>query len=115
MNDQMTLDDAIREGERLRDEGIKTSLDHAESNEPGWGDEAFRLFEIFLKAIRTDFQAEEARSWAEDHGLNPPPDKRAWGGVIRKAVNRGLIQRVGFQLANDPKSHRAPSTVWRKI
>ncbi len=111
----MTLDDAVRQGEQLRDAGIKLSADHAELNEPGWQEEAFRLFRIFLDAVTRGFQTEEARSWAESHGLNDPPDKRAWGGIIRRAAREGLILRAGFALANDPKSHRAPSTVWRKV
>ncbi len=43
------------------------------------------------------------------------PDKRALGGVLRKARIDGLIEPLGFVNGTRPSRHRAPVREWRRV
>lgn len=104
------------EGERLRDEGIRRSADHAEAVLPNWGDMAFRAALRYIGRMKGNtFTSDQLRAWAERYNFPTPPDKRAWGSVFRRLSAKGHITSAGFVPSTDPKSHCCPSTLWRAM
>lgn len=55
---------------------------------------------------------EDARVWSEANGLPPPPDSRAWGPVIKRALQDGLISRIGYGKST---ANMRPMPVWGAI
>lgn len=101
-------------GKQQRDYGIQLSLDHAEYRHEGWGEQAFRLLEEFVKT-RSEFMCEDFRTFCEVKGLTTPPSKRAFGGIILKAARKGLIRQVRFDHVKNPLAHNANAAVWCPI
>lgn len=58
------------------------------------------------------FTTEMVREYAEQMGLPDPPDKRAWGGVIRRAAMSGLMVKKGWTTSRNPKVHCSPTSLW---
>src|SRR5579862_3887558 len=83
---------------RRRDDGIARALTHAESVRMGWNMAADELLLRFLGTVQGGFLAEQFVAYAEKGAFPPPPDARAWGGVIRRAAIAGIIRRVGYKL-----------------
>ena len=99
-------------GKELRDIGIKQSVDNANFSHEKWSDNAF---EFLIKYIQSneEFMTENVRIASE--GIIPePPSKRAWGGVIVRAVKLGLINRKGFRNVKNAKAHCTPATLWKR-
>jgi hypothetical protein len=91
---------------------IKQSNDHADKVIPDWSELAMDGLRKYA-AVVDNFITEEARRWLV--GIVPePPDNTAWGGVIVKAKNIGLIEPVEgvFRKTADKISHCRPSQVW---
>lgn len=103
-------------GRALRDAGIRTAAEHADEVTPAWGERAFcMLVEYVAGPGRTaEFTGEAVRRWAEGRGLPLPPDKRAWGAVMSRAIRNGMIERAGITSSEDPISHRGLRTTWRR-
>ena len=77
---------------KSRDAGVRRALDHADVETLGWSDLAL----LFLRLYATNhkyFSPEDVTEAADNWGLVKPPDRRAWGGVYRRAQNRGFIVR----------------------
>jgi hypothetical protein len=95
----------------FRDEGIQRAIDNANRKEPKWADMAYGFLLGFIMKHK-EFMTEEIRESAEK--LIPhPPSKRAWGGVIVRAVKAGLIYRSGYRNTKNIKAHCTPAAVWR--
>jgi hypothetical protein len=94
-----------------RDEGIKTARQHADRAKARWRDEAFDGFALFLTKHGGEFLSETFVEWGRNR-LPQPPDGRAWGGIIRRAANMGLIEQIGTALAST--SNRSPKPLWRR-
>lgn len=105
------------QGERLRDEGIQTAIDHADHIHTNWSERAFKLFEKWLSGWPYGycFLIEDFRQSAKIHGLPDPPSKRAFGGIAVKAKNRGLIKSIGTQRVKNKQAHCANASAWMKI
>ncbi|MFH2064964.1 MAG: hypothetical protein ABIK15_07195 [Pseudomonadota bacterium] len=99
-------------GEFLKQRGMKRALNHAERHHVSWGDRALSMLRKFPKSR---FQAEELRAWSYGQGLPEPPHGRAWGSVMLKAKNMGLIRCIGYQNVSNPNAHRTPAALWIKI
>jgi hypothetical protein len=91
---------------------MKTAAGHAERIEPSWSK---RALSFIMEYSEQTFMVEEVREWAYRCGLPRPPNERAWGGVVSKARKEGLIRHVGFRSVTNPKAHRTPASVWRKV
>ena len=102
-------------GDTLAVAGSATAAAHAESQSAGWLARATGLAEQFLLQIagQRAFQAAQMRVYAEQHGLPPPPDARAWGHIMRRLKKRGLIVSVGTGKSSDPKQHSGFITEWQ--
>lgn len=79
-----------------RDAGMASALDHAESDEPGWGDHCLALLRQFACLQAEPFTCEQFRAWAYTRGLATPAEERAFGPVTQKAIRGGYIARVGY-------------------
>lgn len=109
MTEQLNI---FSSGSELRDAGIKVAVDHANDVNEGWSEKAHHHLVMYLKQNPGQFQAEDARVYAEGQGLPDPPVKQAWGGVIRNAAKEGLITPVGYAPVKNPKAHCAIVRVW---
>ena len=98
-------------GPELRDKGIKKAVDHAGVE---WADEAYDYLKLYIRRGH-EFMAEDVRRWAKGWLLEDPPSKRAWGGVIRRAANAGLIEKVGIRQVQNQKAHCANANVWKVL
>jgi hypothetical protein len=89
-----------------RDEGIDRAVSHAESEVPRWADVAFefvKLYAIQHKGQR--FIGRQIVLASKEYGLIQPPNDKAFGGPIMRAVREGVIRKVGF--TQDPNRHCA--------
>lgn len=97
----------------LRDEGMQRAIGHADSVDEGWSDRAYSMLVDFLaRSGGRAFFAEEIRIEAEAAGFPAPPDRRAWGAVVNRAVRAGVVRRIGYGPQQSPNSHCAPKSIW---
>lgn len=106
--------DVFEEGRKLRDQGIRTAVDHANVANPKWSDKAFALLLALIATRDSPFMTEDVRAVSKQM-LPTPPDARAWGGVMMRARRMGLIELIGYQKSKDPVAHCNPRSVWRKV
>ncbi len=99
-------------GSALRDAGIQRAIDHANSIDNSWSDRALEMLRCYLLLVGGQFQAEDIRAFAKTRGLNDAAHSRAWGGVIVRAKNLGLIRFVGYKNVSNPKAHATPAAIW---
>ena len=102
-------------GEYLKQEGMKASLDNANSMDNLWSEKAFGYLKDFLLVTNDVFMAENIREYAHQNGLEYPPSKRAWGAIIVRAKKEGLITFRGYSQVSNPKAHRANAMLWVKV
>lgn len=109
MTQQLGLDlVARRVAEDRRDLGIARAERHAGHD---WQERAIGyLLEWIATGNRGPFMCEDVRAFAERRGLESPPTKRAWGGVMRAAKDRCIVQAIGYAPANS--SNRSPKVQW---
>lgn len=88
-----------------RDQGIARAVDHADRVIDQWSEDAYKL--LLAYAGGREFLSEEFVDYARA-ALPAPPDARAFGGPIRRAVNAGVIRRIGYRL----DKYRSPKPVW---
>ena len=74
-----------------------------------WADQAYEFLKDYI-GYNAEFKTEDLRA-ASELIIPEPSSKRAWGGVIRKAVKAGLIERIGFSY--NSSSNAAP--FWKVI
>lgn len=100
-------------GRKLAEAGQAQALEHAvEMNGDAWRIAAFAFLDGYARQ-GVEFRMEQVRAFAEEYGLPPPPDARAWGAIASGAVRRGLIERVRYEPCENVKAHCALVTVWR--
>lgn len=101
--------------EVARDHAIASAVAHADAEAPGWSDKAYALLAEYARSVNGEFLAEDVRHWAETRrGLPAPPDNRAWGGVFKKAVRGGVVQRTGYAASKNTHAHCRPCAVWKR-
>ena len=93
--------------------GINQAVCHADKEEPSWSDKAY---DFLVKYIRTnkEFMVEDVRESAMGI-ISDPPSKRAWGGIVLRAKNKGLIRFVRYEKVKNPTAHCANAAVWIKV
>jgi hypothetical protein len=91
--------------------GMNQAVDHANRVSPEWSNRAYEKLQEFA-LLGNEFMTEDVRLWADKNGLDSPPDNRAWGAVVNKAVRANLIERVGY--GNAKTGHMRPMPVWKK-
>lgn len=98
-------------GHQLAEAGADAAVANA-GNE--WASEAYLALCYYAERNPT-FLTDDVRVFAHDHGLPLPPDSRAWGGVVNRALRAKLIERVGFAPVKSASGHARPMTVWKWI
>ena len=114
MNAQADLFEQSARARTLRDAGMQTAIDHADAVLDAWSERAFAALRRYVGDVHTgaSFTCETVRAYAETQGLPPPPDNRAWGGVMMRGARAGLYRKGTYAPATDPTSHCGPVTVW---
>lgn len=93
--------------------GMMAALDHANRESVDWGTSATQFFTNYTMQFgETPFMTEDVRDWAEENGLPPPPDRRAWGAIAIAAKRAGLVKSMGYAPQKSANSHGAPKTLW---
>jgi hypothetical protein len=92
-------------------DGMKRALDHANRVDPSWEAHAWRYMRAYVRD-HAEFKAEDARAWAYAHGMDAPPDDRAWGGIVQRAAKAGLIRKTGRH-GPSKSSHASPVILWQ--
>jgi hypothetical protein len=96
-----------------RDIGIHRAVEKAESDDSGWSWRAYYAVLKFLVVNKTPFLTEDVREWAESNGHIPvPKNGKAWGAVMQRAARRGVIKKVGYDLAKS--SNLSPKVLWQR-
>lgn len=101
-------------GEELRDIGINKAVQHADEESDNWSKEAYRYLTIFTMHHEGEFMTENFREYCEKFKLPTPPSLRAYGSIMVKAANNGLIKKVGYGNVINQKAHCTPATIWIK-
>lgn len=108
-------------GWQLAEKGMNSAAAHADAVHGDWQDRAYEVVQRYVAALRKGFTdstfiAEDVREYAaRRYSLPDPPDKRAWGSVMRRAASDGLIRNVGATKARDPKVHSSFTTLWQTV
>jgi hypothetical protein len=112
MEKQSILD--FEAARRRRDEGAARAAEHADRVvDPKWQQKAY---DFLLKIVRgldgQSFLAELVVAEAKAANFPAPPDGRAWGAVVQRAVRAGKIVKVGYAAAST--SNCSPKVLWRE-
>lgn len=96
----------------LADSGAQIAAANAGSE---WSASAYSILVEYAR-IHKEFMTEDVRVYSiEQHDLPLPPDGRAWGGVVNRAVRAGLIKRIGYAPMKSVNCHANPKSVWKFI
>lgn len=82
---------------RIRDQAIKTAVDHADDVLPTWSEQAFGWVCEYLKTHKGPFVCDELRIWAEKRGCPAPISNYAWGSVMAKSCRECVITKYGIR------------------
>lgn len=82
-----------------RDDGIARAIDHAEAVDSSWPEDAFAALARYCETSTGPFLSEDMREAAHNSGLAAPPDRRAWGAIVKRAAREGLIVKAGAEPA----------------
>lgn len=111
MNTQLSIFD-VRTAALARDNGIEQAMKSANTKIPEWSEQAYDFLLDFIKANKGNrFMVEDFRAWCADR-LPMPPSLRAYGGLIVRARNAGLIYCCGTDRVKNVKAHMANAAVW---
>jgi hypothetical protein len=95
-----------------RDHGIKRSADHADRATPEWQERAVGYVRRYA-TVHRELLCEHVRAMAEVDGFTAPTDPRAWGGAMRLAAKRGIIEPNGYAPA--VSSNLSPKRYWKSL
>lgn len=101
-------------GRTLKEAGMKRSLATAERVNPGWGEKCFAWLKVFIADQEGPFKVEAFREWGKNV-IPSPPSLRAFGPIVSRAKKEGLIKHVGYTQVENPKAHRATSSLWQRV
>lgn len=93
--------------------GIQQSYDHACRVDDEWPERAFEYLRRYAR-VHPEFTVEQMTAAADREGYGSPTDSRSWGGIVRKAQNKGLIRATG-RTAPRSKGHGSPGIVWASV
>ena len=103
----LSLDDA----RRVRDQKMQQVLDHAEREQPKWGDLALAYLKRYAET-HDRFVGWFVTQAADLTGAVPtPPTLKSWGSIFSKAARDGWLVKDGY--AQDPHRHANPCPIWK--
>jgi len=94
---------------------IDRAVNHADRVLPEWSDRAFEMVVVYTAQNGTAFCTDQVRQWATANGLDEPPNRYSWGGVMLRAKRAGLIHKVGMATHHYPErpgTHGKPTNFW---
>lgn len=93
-----------------RDKGMARATDHADREDPGWGEHAYAFLRRYMRQ-HAHFQTTDVRIAARGI-VTDPPDARAWGFVVKRAVREGRLLAGKYEPVNSIAAHRRPMVIW---
>ena len=97
-------------------DGMNTAASHADRVVPDWSKEALTHFKMYLLHFgHQPFMTEDVRTYAENMGMEPPPDRRAWGAIAVQAKKLGWVRSLGYAPQKSTNAHRAPKNLWERV
>lgn len=100
--------DAKVQAKREAQAGIDQAAAAAERAHAGWGDEAFEFVRYYAKMnVGKKFVGRDIVLASKQSRLPEPPNDKAFGAVIQRAVREGVIQKTGA-FVPDPNRHGNP-------
>lgn len=97
------------------DQSIEAANQAQEFKVLGWNQLALELLRAYSNQTK-DFITEDFRAYAESNGLEKPSEPRAYGSVIRAAINANIIKHTGaYREMSNKKSHKCIKKVWTKV
>jgi hypothetical protein len=90
----------------------KAAAARADREIDDWTKKAVALFAEYASKAPSPFLTEEARQYAESHGLSVPPDGRAWGHVAKNCQRAGVVISAGFGAAKS--SNGSAKVLWKR-
>lgn len=109
MNEQTTID--FEAAHARAEQGIQSSAEHAEADQPRWGEQALQYVAAFAKDREESFTMEQCRVFAYFLGLPVPAEERSWGSVTQTAVRRKIITKTG-KFAPAASSNGSPKPLY---
>lgn len=91
--------------------GMTAAALHAEQKTPGWGDLAYRALLEAAVTCGALFTIEDLRLRIGSD-VPPPPDLRAWGHVVQRAIRAGKLIKTGVY-APRASGHGTPTMTYR--
>lgn len=92
-------------------EMARLSSDRADRELGDWSIRAQNFLMQFAQSTPHGFLVEDARAYAELHGLESPPDSRAWGHIVKTAGRQHLLVSDGYGIAKS--SNGSPKVKWK--
>ena len=90
-----------------RDQGIERAVSRADRSTPGWSDLALAYIRLYASQNKgRRFIGRDIVLASRTYGVIQPPNDKAWGGPICRAIKAGVIRKVGT--AQDPNRHCNP-------
>lgn len=106
---------ALADARARGDVGMQRVADKAESERPGWCEDAAEALRVFAKAQGGVFTVELARlALLQSKAIDKPHDGRAFGKATQMALARGYIERVKGQFFPSASSNGSPKPVYRR-
>ena len=101
----------LEEGKILAKKNAELACNNA-GNE--WKELAYLALKEYSKVSNT-FMTEDVSKYAYGNGLPFPPDGRAWGSIIHKALKEKLIHKIGYSPKKTKHCHSQPISVWEYV
>jgi hypothetical protein len=90
-----------------RDEAMQRAVDAANGRVPKWSEVALQYIRLYAQQHRGErFIGRDITQAAKVYGLESPSSPKAWGSPIQKAVEEGILRKVGF--SQDANRHCSP-------
>lgn len=103
----------LREARELAGEKASLAEAHANRMLANWSERADMHVTMYADKMHPlRFVIEDARAFAYAHGLEKPPEPRAWGAVTRRLQRNGVIVADGTLPA--VSSRGSPKVAWRR-
>lgn len=75
------------------------ATERADADCAGWAEQAYAFLKRFARRRKDPWLSEEFIYWSKGAGLKQPKDKKAFGSIVRRALNNGVIRRAGVSTA----------------
>jgi len=95
---------------KVRHRRARECVEAQDSREPRWSDAAYAKLVEFAKQREGDWLCEEFRYWAVTNGLTKPENAKAFGSVITRALQAGVIRQAGVSKNTRNASFKATYT-----